>query len=88
MLSKPELLSTGCAEFEWVKQAIRRSRAVRASPAIERTAIDGSMPETHLSTDSDDVESVTSSGFLRMFAQDNGGRFTRFPARLGGHPIG
>ena len=28
------------------------------------------MPETHLLTDSDDVESVASSGFLRMFAQD------------------
>ena len=54
---------------------LRRSRAVRASPAIESTAIDhnttvGSMPKTHLLTDSDDVEGVASSGFLRMFAQD------------------
>ena len=53
---------------------LRQSRAVRGSP-IESTAVDptttvSSMPETHLLTDSDDGESVASSGFLRMFAQD------------------
>ena len=79
----PEILSTGCAEIRVGEASnpgprnlsLRQSRAVRASPAIESTAVDptttvGSMPETHLLTDSDDVESVASSGFLRMFAQD------------------
>ena len=47
-------------------------------PVIERatvgdpsnTMVGSSTPETHLLTDSDDTESVASSGFVRMFARD------------------
>ena len=40
------------------------------------------MPKTHLLTDSDDVEGVASSGFLRMFAQDMAGSGGLPPAWL------